>query len=252
MMVESGVSGSRTLARGLSVLQTLGSALDGATVAELSTATKLDRAVLYRLLQTLVDEGFVVRDPDTRRFSLGVALIELGIRATRGLDVRRLALPGMRSLMEQTREAVCLAVRDRTDAVVVDRVEPRGLSVRVGYHVGSRHPLRLGAHGRAVLAFLSPAERASVGDLPGDVLVDLETTRNRGYAVSTDELERGAAGVAAPILVATGRPIASLGVVAPSLRLRDPAMLGPRVRALALEVSKRLAQNPSRVRPSAS
>ena len=241
-MGESGSSGSRTLARGLSVLQTLGSAPDGATVAQLSGATDLDRAVLYRLLQTLVTEGFVVRDPDTRRFHLGVALIELGIRATRGLDVRRLALPGMRTLMEQTREAVCLAVRDRADAVVVDRVEPRGLSVRVGYHVGSRHSLRRGAHGRAVLAFLNPTERKPVGELPADLLADLETTRNRGYAVSNDELERGAAGVAAPILVATGRPIASLGVVAPSLRLRDPAVLGPRVRALALEVSKRLAQ----------
>lgn len=235
-------SGSRTLARGLSVLSTLGAATQGFTVAELSTATELDRAVLYRLLQTLVDEGFVVRDPDTRRFRLGVALIELGIRATRGLDVRRLAMPGMRTLMEQTREAVCLAVRDRGDAVVVDRVEPRGLSVRVGYHVGSRHPLRRGAHGRAVLAFLSAPERQQLGELPANLLAELETTRNRGYAVSSDELERGAAGVAAPILGATGRPIASLGVVAPSLRLRDPAVLGPRVRALALEVSKRLAQ----------
>jgi DNA-binding IclR family transcriptional regulator len=103
---EAGSNGSRTLARGLSVLSALGSASDGATVAELSEATSLDRAVLYRLLETLGDTGFVVRDPETRKYHLGVALVELGSRASRGLEVRRLALPGMRLLMEQTREAV--------------------------------------------------------------------------------------------------------------------------------------------------
>ena len=164
-MSGAGSNGSRTLARGLAVLNALGSASEGATVAELSEATSLDRAVLYRLLETLGDTGFVVRDPDTRKYHLGVALVELGSRASRGLEVRRLALPGMRLLMEQSREAVCLAVRDRQDVVVVDRVEPPGLFVRVGYHVGFRHPMHVGAHGRALLAFLEAEERSLLAAL---------------------------------------------------------------------------------------
>ncbi|HEY8341376.1 MAG TPA: IclR family transcriptional regulator [Egibacteraceae bacterium] len=232
-------NGSRTLARGLVVLRSLGSSPEGATVAELSAATKLDRAVLYRLLDTLIDHGFVVRDPETRKFHLGVALVELGARAGRGLEVRRLALPGMRLLMDQVREAVCLAVRDRNDVVVVDRVEPPGLFVRVGYHVGFRHPMVIGAHGRALLAFLDPEDRQLPERSPA-LLAELEASRQRGFAISTDELERGASGVAAPVLDRLGRPIASVGVVAPSPRLQDPAALGPRVRALALDVSRRL------------
>jgi DNA-binding IclR family transcriptional regulator len=241
-MSERGSTGSRTLSRGLSVLQRLADSPEGATVAQLATATDLDRAVLYRLLQTLVDEGFVVRDPDTRKFHLGATMIELGIRATRALRVRRLALPGMRALMEQAREAVCMAIRDRGDAVVVDRVEPRGLSVRVGYHVGTRHSLQVGAHGHALLAFLDDTERAASGTLAPPLQAELDSVRGRGFATSVDELERGAAGVAAPVMGPTGRPIASIGVVAPSLRLRDPAVLGPRVRALTLEISRRLNQ----------
>ncbi len=239
-MAEAGSNGSRTLARGLSVLNALGAAADGATVAELAEATDLDRAVLYRLLETLSDTGFVVRDPETRRFHLGVALVELGSRASRGLEVRRLALPGMRLLMEQTREAVCLAVRDRQDVVVVDRVEPPGLFVRVGYHVGFRHPLHIGAHGRALLAFLEPEDRAQLVPANPTVAAEVEASRNRGFAISADELERGASGVASTILDRTGRPIATIGVVAPSPRLSDPVALGPRVRAVALEISRRL------------
>lgn len=251
MSTSDGSNGSRTLGRGLAVLQALGTSPDGATVAELSSATELDRAVLYRLLDTLTDSGFVVRDTETRRFHLGVALVELGARASRGLEVRRMALPGMRLLMEQCREAVCLAVRDRTDVVVVDRVEPPGLFVRVGYHVGFRHPLAVGAHGRALLASMEAEDRKPFVDRHPALGPELEATRGRGYALSSDELERGAAGVAAPVLDRTGRPIASVGVVAPSPRLTDPGSLGPRVRGLALEVSRRLgyAGQPEAMRP---
>lgn len=213
---------------------------EGATVAELSSATGLDRAVLYRLLDTLAQHGFVARDPETRRFHLGVALVELGARAGRSLEVRRLALPAMRMLMEQVREAVCLAVRDRGDVVVVDRVEPSGLFVRVGYHVGFRHPLRVGAHGRALLALMDSHDRDPFVEGHPGVSAEIEATRARGFAISADELERGASGVAAAIVDRAGRPIASLGIVAPSPRMPDPASVGPRVRALALEVSKRL------------
>lgn len=233
-------TGSRTLSRGLTVLNALGGAADGATIAELATSTELDRAVLYRLLDTLTAAGYVVRDHGTRRFHLGVALVELGARASRGLEVRRLALPGMRTLMEHCREAVCLAVRDRADVVVVDRVEPPGLFVRVGYHVGFRHPLRVGAHGRALLSFLDAPERAALVTRHPRLATELDACRSRGFALSTDELERGASGVAAPVLNRAGRAIASVGVVAPSPRLPDPAALGPRIRDLAVEISARL------------
>lgn len=240
MPATAASTGSRTLSRGLAVLQALGSSADGATVAELAAKTALDRAVLYRLLDTLVESGFVVRDSDTRRFHLGVALVELGARAGRSLEVRRFALPGMRALMEQCREAVCLAVRDRADVVVVDRVEPPGLFVRVGYHVGFRHPLRVGAHGRALMSFLDTAERQTLAARQPRLVAELDACRERGYALSADELERGTSGVAAAVLNRSGRAIASVGIVAPSPRLPDPASLGPRVRTLAGEISGRL------------
>lgn len=243
-MPASPVGGSRTLARGLSVLSNLGGTAEGSTIAELATATSLDRAVLYRLLETLEEAGFVVRDADSRRYNLGVALVELGARAGRALEVRRVALPGLRRLMDLCHEAACLTVRDRGDVVVVDRVEPPGLFVRVGYHVGFRHPLQVGAHGRALLAFLSPEEKAHLADRNHALVEELEAIRGRGFAISADELEVGAAGVAAPVLDRSGRPVASLGIVAPSPRLPDPVSVGPRVRSVAAEVSRRIGYHP--------
>lgn len=225
--------GSRTLARGLAVLQALSEQPDGTTVAGLSARTALDRAVLYRLLGTLADQGLVVRDRQTRRYRLGVSLIELGACAARGLEVRRHALPGMRALMEQARETVCLAVRDRWDVVVVDRVEPPGRQPRTGHPVGLRAGLSDSVHGRAVVSGLQPESLAA----HGNGLHPRPEDAARGFAMASED---GAVVVAAAVLDAGCDAIASVGIVAPATRVHDPSLFGPPVRALAREVSRRL------------
>ncbi len=232
--------GSRTLARGLSVLRALGESHDGATVAELSSATTLDRAVLYRLLETLCEEGFTRKDPVTKRYHLGVALVDLGTRAGESLEVRRIAGPRMRELMRECGEAVCLAVPEGGDLVVVERVEPPGRFVKVAYDVGVRHSLLVGAHGRAMAAHLSAGELAAMSN--GQVLGEeaLAAVRRTGFATSSDELETGTSGVAAAIFDRHGRPVASLGIVAPTPRLPDPSALGPSLLAVTAAISRRL------------
>lgn len=229
-------TGSRTLARGLALLQALGEAEDGATVSALAEATDLDRAVLYRLLDTLTDEGFVTRDPDTRKYHLGLSMLELGVRAAQGLEVRRLAGPALRSLTEDTSETACLAVRDRDDLVVVDVVEPPERFVQVNYRVGFRHPLGTSAHGKALLAFLPEGSHDSA----------LASIRQRGVAYTRDELEQGAAGVAAPVFDHSGRAVAAVGIVAPSSRLPEPENVALRVLRAARDISERLGWRPRR------
>ncbi len=229
-------SGSRTLSRGLALLNALGEHPDGATVSALAESTKLDRAVLYRLLDTLTSEGFVTRDADSRRYRLGLAMLELGVRAAQGLEVRRLAGPPLRGLSEDTGETACLAVRDRDDMVVVEVIEPGDRFVQVNYRVGFRHPLGVAAHGKALLAFLPEGSRNP----------DLQSVRQRGVAYTRDELEHGASGVAAPVFDHTGRAVAAVGIVAPNARLPDPESIALRVLRSAREISERLGWRPRR------
>jgi DNA-binding IclR family transcriptional regulator len=229
-------AGSRTLARGLTLLTALGEQQDGATVSGLAEATGLDRAVLYRLLDTLTHEGFVTRDPDTRRYRLGLSMLELGVRAAQGLEVRRLAGPPLRSLSEDTNETACLAVRDRDDLVVVEVIEPGDRFVSVNYRIGFRHPLGVAAHGRALMAFLPEGARDP----------SLQSVRQRGVAYTRDELEPGASGVAAPVFDHTGRAVAAVGIVAPTARLPEPEAVALRVLRAAREISERLGWRPRR------
>ncbi len=229
-------TGSRTLSRGLALLTALGENNDGATVSGLAEATGLDRAVLYRLLDTLTAEGFVTRDNETRKYRLGLAMLELGVRAAAGLEVRRLAGPPLRALMEEVGETACLAVRDRDDLVVVEVIEPPDRFVQVNYRIGFRHPLGTSAHGKALLAFLPDGARDP----------ELQPVRQRGVAYTRDELEAGASGVAAPVFDHTGKAVAAVGIVAPSARLPEPEQVALRVLRAAREISERLGWRPRR------
>ena len=228
--------GSRTLARGLFVLRALAAKHEGATVSELAEVTELDRAVLYRLLDTLYEEGFVSRDRDTRRYRLGISMLELGVKAGQGLEVRRLAWPALQALSEGTNETACLVVRDRDDVVVVEVIEPDGRFVQVNYRVGFRHPLGMAAHGKALLAFLPD----------GETLNELRPVRQRGVAYTRDEIEPGASGVAAPVFDHNGRAVAAVGIVAPTARLPEPENVALRVLRSAREISEQLGWRPRR------
>lgn len=229
-------SGSRTLARGLALLNALGESGEGETVSGLAEATGLDRAVLYRLLDTLTDEGFVTKDDDARTYRLGLAMLELGVRAASSLEVRRLAGHELKSLAADTDETSCLAVRDRDDMVVVEVIEPGARFVQINYRVGFRHPLGVSAHGRALLAFLPEGANDPL----------LQPVRQRGIAYTRDELEPGASGVAAPVFDHSGTAVAAVGIVAPSARLPEPESIALRVLRAARNISEQLGWRPRR------
>ena len=204
---------SQTLDRGLRLVTLLAEASAPLSVTEAAAALGVNRTVVYRLAATLEQHGLVRRSGDGR-LSLGFAV--LGLAATVHPLLRQAALPALRALAEDVGATAHLTVADGGEALAVAVVEPSWTSFHVAYRVGSRHDLRRGAAGRAILA-------GRVGDL--------------SYVSSEGELQPGASGIAAAV---TGVPSveASVGVVA--LTGLDPTAVGPRVVRAADEISRRL------------
>ncbi|HJU97125.1 MAG TPA: helix-turn-helix domain-containing protein [Jiangellaceae bacterium] len=204
---------SQTLDRGIRLLALVAEASGGLTVNEAATALGVNRTVVYRLATTLEQHGFL-RRADNGRLSLGFGILALAGRVHPLL--RHAALPVLRALAEEVGATAHLTVADGGEALAVAVVEPTWTDFHVAYRVGSRHDLRRGAAGRAILA-------GRAGDL--------------SFLVSEGELQPGAQGVAAAV---AGVPNieASVGVVA--LTGLDVAAAGPRVVAAAGEVARRL------------
>jgi DNA-binding IclR family transcriptional regulator len=189
-----------TLDRGLQVLALLSQAREGLTVRELADALGVHRAVVYRLLTTLELRGLVRRDGDGRH-RLGTGVLELARGVAR--DLQAAALPVLADLAEELDATAALTVADGDEAVALLVVEPTRAPMHVAYRPGRRHPLRLGASGKAILA----GRPAAAGE-PAEIAL----ARKRGYASSAGEIQPGAVGIAAPVVV-DGRADASVGAV---------------------------------------
>jgi DNA-binding IclR family transcriptional regulator len=190
----------QTLDRGLRLLRLLATEPRGLTVSELAARLEVHRAIVYRLLGTLAAHRFVVRGPDGRH-RLSIGLVELA-RAV-DTDWRALAHAELQSLAEDAGATATLSVADDGSAVALLVVEPRTTALHVAYRPGLRHPLTRGASGKAILA-----GRPRVKGEPQDVT----RARRAGYAVTRGELQPGAVGIAAPVIV-DGWSEAAVGLV---------------------------------------
>lgn len=209
------------------------------TAAEIARSLGLGRTVVHRLLATLQQRGYVIRHGDT--YSPGPVVVRIARRVQPSL--RAAAADIMRDLANTTGETVVLHIRDGEDAVVLEQVVGTTHVVRVEHEVGSRHPLRDGASGRAILAFLDDrsVKRALRGDDdPEATRALLEEVRDVGYAQSHDELQQGVAGLAAPVRSDDGS-IASLAILAPTPRADHMLAHASMLRATADALTASLA-----------
>jgi IclR family transcriptional regulator, acetate operon repressor len=210
----------RAVDRALDILLVFKPQDDALTVAELLRRVDLSRPTLYRLLRTLQRKQFLVASGDPQRFRLGPAVAQLAHVWNAGLDLGAVAEPMLRRLWEATGETVALFVPDgAVRTCIAELPSSHALNFRRG--VGYRESLARGASGKAILANLSEAEVAGARlDLKKHAR-ELALIKERGFAISKEELMQGAVAVSAPFFNGGGQVAGSLSVYGPSARLSD-------------------------------
>ena len=232
-----------SLAKGLRVLEAFTHDRLEMTLSEVARAAGLDPGTAFRMLNTLVMLGYVARVPESRRFRLTLKVIDLGLHALGRADLREVARPILRSLVDEVSEAASLGVLDGADILYVERVRAGLTRLGVDIRVGTNIPAVSGIIGHAILAFLPAAERDRVlaaqprrGEmatrlLPRTQLLPLlAAIRKRGYALQESMFGNGLHILAAPVLDLDGYPVAAVSVATPSVRVSLDDL---RVRALA-------------------
>jgi len=156
------------------------------TLAELTRRLGVNKSTGHAILTSLAAAGWVLRDPTSKAYRLGPAMVALGRQAAASFPALDFARP---ALVELGREfaATCAALGVDDDAVtVLDQVaDPR--AAPHAFRVGATFPLRppLGA---AVVAWASDAVRDDwLGHVPPDTRAHyadaLVATHDRGFAV---------------------------------------------------------------------
>lgn len=116
--------------------------------------TLLDKSTVHRLLQRLVQERLLARDP-ARGYRLGPLLYELGLAALPETNLRELSQPALQELAQATGDMVFLIVRSGFETVCMNRIAGNFHIQTMTRTEGDRHPLGVGAGGSAILASLN-------------------------------------------------------------------------------------------------
>ncbi|MCL1961019.1 MAG: IclR family transcriptional regulator [Desulfovibrionaceae bacterium] len=225
-------------------------------LTDIAEASGVNKATALRLLESMMAEGFVVRDEATRRYVLGDEALTLGI-AMQGRDhIRERARPGLLRLAALSGDTLLLSVRSGIDSVCIDR-EFGSFPIRASYlEVGMRRPLGVGAGSLALLSWLPDHEVDAMLDLIAPTLkkhhprisVDLlrqevAASRQRGYALLLDVVVDQMGGVAVPVFGSDGRPLAAVSIAALSTRIAPRLqILAPALRKVGDELSAHYLQ----------
>jgi DNA-binding IclR family transcriptional regulator len=252
---DSGFS-TPSLDRALAIMQSLGGQRSGLTLSEIAAKVGLSVNFVYRVTQSLVAHGYVVRDAE-KRFSIGAQMLALCQPVVDDVPLAEAALPAMRWLSEQTGEAAHLGIISGHEGIVLERVIGRAM-IKFYVERGTRFPLHTSGPGKVMLAFMPETERDAV--IAGmkferfqpwtissrkEFMKCLNEVRSKGWAVDAGEHMEGHHCLGAPILDAEGHASASLWITGPSQRLSEERMtkLAPLVKKAGAMVTAAL--NPS-------
>jgi IclR family transcriptional regulator, acetate operon repressor len=241
--------GTETAIRVADVLTTFLNGESWLGVSDISRRLRLSKAVVHRILSSLVARDILQVDTQTHMYRLGPAAVAIGARALQHQEMLAVAEPTMRRLWEETRETVGLAALIGLDRVCINQhVSPK--EIRSEAEVGRRIPLLPGASGLAMLTFLPEPmleqvlrSSAACGvRQPAPEL--METIRSeRVVAVRTGHLS-GVGSIASPVFGAGRTVMGAISVSAPLSRLDELEMWDSCktvVHSAAEEVSNRLA-----------
>ena len=202
-------------------------------VTEISKRLNLHKSTIHRILITLEDEGFIVKNQFSQKYHLGIKLFELGHIVQNQMEIRSIALPTMKELAKKTEESVDLNIISEGKRVSIEKIES-SQDIRKIIQIGKILPLYCGGSGKALLAFLPEKEidqfikNEKLEKLGPNTITDpkelkehLKQIRKNGYAISFEERVLGSVSIGAPIFNHSGKVFASLSVSGPISRFNE-------------------------------
>jgi DNA-binding IclR family transcriptional regulator len=242
------------LVRALRIFELLSQRPEGLTTAEITEIFKIPRNSVFRITSTLLENGYLLRDEETKAFRLSIKLLTIGYAAISEKSLIEKSLDIMRKLRDRYKETVPLGILNGLKGIVIEEVS--GLhSFRYVLEPGREFHLHTAAAGKAILAFLPGDEQGKICDQINYIKYNDRTVKNKkeflkilqevktdGYAIDHAEEIEGMHCIGAPVFNRNGYPIAAIWITGPSIRIheKDFAKIGEDVKKSALKISRNL------------
>lgn len=203
-------------------------------ITELSEASGLHKATVFRLLSTLCSLGYAEKNASTDKYGLTLKYLKLTSSMLSKIDIRRYARPFLEQIPIITGETVHLVQRSGNEIVYIDKFDSSMNSIRMVSRVGLSLPMIYTAVGKAILSHCDDAEIREVWQSTEIIkktdktitnfdsfLREINIIRKNGYATDNEENELGVCCIATALADIYGEYCYAFSVSAPVSRIND-------------------------------
>jgi DNA-binding IclR family transcriptional regulator len=221
----------KTIQKALTVLNQFSETRPVLGITDLSKATGINKSIVHKILQSLMEGDLIARDTETRRYRLGSGILKLAGRHLANLRPLDIARPHLLQLWEETSETIHFVVQDNLSTMITQVYEsPR--SLRVSSHLGEIGSLHGSAAGKVFMAFGTESllDRFLETELealtshtitqPEKLKIELAKVKKKGFGISQEEQETDFCAIAAPIIDTTGRISGVVAIAIPPSRFK--------------------------------
>jgi IclR family acetate operon transcriptional repressor len=219
------------LERALKIMEYLAEQPKYATMAEIARSLKYPNNSVFRIVSTLEEEGYLVRENESKNYRLSRKLLSLGYQALVETSLIEKALDILMDLRDESGETALIGTLLEGEGVVLEQI-PSNEPIKFMVTPGARFMLHTAAPAKAILAFLDAKEaKRQIETIDfvrfnsqticsiNEYNKELERVRQCGYATDKGEEANGIICVSAPVFDYRSRPTAAIWITGPQFRI---------------------------------
>lgn len=220
------------------------------TLKEIQTELNLDRTTTSRLIASLMERGYIERDPATSIYSVGLKVVHLASEKLNQLELQTEASPLLQELSYMLNQVCHMGILTDGKVCYVDKVQPQSPIPLISY-IGKLSNIHSTALGKVLVSELSDTKITALLETVGmesqtkhtitsidGFLNEIRQVRANGFALDREENEENVWCVAAPIRDYRSHIIAAISTSGP--KPIDVEKIIEPLRTCALKISKRI------------
>lgn len=195
------------------------------SLADLHKSIKVNKASLLRLTHTLTECGYLNKDASSGLYSMSIKMYEVGTASIKSIDKFSVINTILADLSDATGRIAQFSIEDNNELICLQSIGQKTDSFSVYTNVGKRAPLYCTSAGKALLAFYSnadimekwshfsvkPLTQNTITDMQS-LLMDIQKTRDRQYALDLEENEYNVFCIGSAVLGNDGKPIGAISI----------------------------------------
>lgn len=231
------------------------------TLIELAERLGQPKSSLFRILLTLERRSYISRNERDDKYQIGFKLVELTRNLSSNNNLHLAAQYDMMRLLDMYGETVNLGILIEGEILYVAVLEGTH-PLRFADSIGAKGPIHATAMGKAIAAFMPEHELVAILSDKGmdklaantitneaELMANLQTIRERGFALDDEEICDGARCIAAPIRNRFGNIEGAISISGTTRRITGEAVdsMAEEVKQAALNISQKIGYVPAAV-----